>query len=1107
MSIATSAAANGKSYVTEASAGTGKTTDLVNSIIGVLRTGSSVEKIVAVTFTHAAAGEMKLRLRQRLEYVCNEEVNDEIKKRLASALEHLEEAFVGTIHAFCARLLRQRPVEAGIDPAFRELSQMEASQIFAAVFREWLVDRLPNNSSTLNRAFARLAWREDRNENPSSHLRSTAWKLAQWRDLSRSWSHHPFDRQEKIDQLLDRLVKIVAGWREKVDTLDYVSKELRPSIDLAERVEAQRATECADYDLWEVELESLLRWKPAPRHFGFIGGQGEREPFVKEFGSFAKDLRGFGEQANADFAVNLRDELWTVVERYQATKARAGQLDFTDLLLSAKALMKNDDARSWFQERYQHLFVDEFQDTDPLQAEVLLLLASADPGQRNWRSVIPVPGKLFLVGDPKQSIYRFRRADVVLYRSITHQLLDPNTERRELKTNYRSNMDIEGFVNASFAGRIPAYLAIEGGRTPLANQCSVLALPIPEIYGKQNEITKEAIETCAPKTTGAFVSWLLYKSGWLVTRNDGKTEKIRPSDICILFRRFRASITRGYVRSLESHEIPHVLIGSKSLHDREEVMVLRAALNAIEWPEDELCVFAVIKGPLFAVSDSILFKFKCMYGPLHPFKPLPENLGNEFDPVRQALHLLAELHRKRNYRSIASTIDHLLRETRAHAAFAFRPGGERVLANVNRLIDLARRFESTTATSFRSFIEYLDAEAEEGEATEAPLLENDVDGVKLMTVHKAKGLEFPVVVLADPTCPLCDETDGSRYVNYDIGLCAQQLMYCAPWELIEHRQEELQAEREEADRLAYVAATRARDILVVCSIGVHESDGWLAPLNQALYPAQGSWRQPLPTVGCSFDGTKTAWNIRDSSVENRSIKPGLYSPQVGSHRVLWFDPGCLALDRSIDCGVKDEDLLAGDPALGLAKYKEWQQGRNRLIEVGAAPTHRVTVATASSPKEKQETATEIVSISVGSPLATGRRFGTLLHQILRDVDWDPEPEALAMFVRTQGTLIGANEAEISSSIAAVEAILQHPLIREAALAAKSYREFPILIKEYDGAIIEGSIDLLYEVGERWTIIDFKTGLADRVEYKRQIALYGKALKDQNFRAILFEIVA
>jgi ATP-dependent exoDNAse (exonuclease V) beta subunit len=479
---------------------------------------------------------------------------------------------------------------------------------------------------------------------------------------------------------------------------------------------------------------------------------------------------------------------------------------------------------------------------------------------------------------------------VSLYRRVSQQLVAGGADKRELTTNFRSNEHLQQFVNAAFSDRIPEYLPLEGGREPIPGQPSIVSLPVPFVQGKRGDVTKTAIEVGAPKATAAFVNWVVNRSGWKVTRRDGTPSVITESDICILFRRFTAAVTRDYVRELEAHGIQHVLIGSKSLHDREEVIVLRTALTAVEWPEDTLSVFALARGPLFAVPDQALIKFRQAYGALNPFNPLPEDLDIEYEPLRFALNLIRDLHKKRNYRPVAATINDLLEHTRAHAGFALRPGGERVLANVSRLIDLARRFEATAATSFRSFVEYLQEESEGGEANEAPLLEQDAEGVKLMTVHKAKGLEFPVVILADPTARLTDGDTGDRYVEHNSGLCAQRLLKCAPWDLIEHRASEAQAEREEADRLAYVAATRARDLLVVTAIGTEEWDGWVSPLNAALYPAVENWRTPQIADWCDFGGDDTVLDWDNSAADLLCVKPGLHMPQSGHHAVLWLSP-------------------------------------------------------------------------------------------------------------------------------------------------------------------------------------------------------------------------
>ena len=188
-------------------------------------------------------------------------------------------------------------------------------------------------------------------------------------------------------------------------------------------------------------------------------------------------------------------------------------------------------------------------------------------------------------------------------------------------------------------------------------------------------------------------------------------------------------------------------------------------------------------------------------------------------PIADALRLLQQLHRGRNYRPVADTIGRLLEETRAHVGFILRPAGEQALANVLHIAELARQYEAGGGISFRGLHRSNCSEAAAStEAAEAPILEEGSDGVRLMTVHKAKGLEFPVVILADLTCRM-SRSDASRHLDPERGLCAIRLSGWAPHELLEHEAEEVARDEAEGIRLAYVAATRARDLLVVPALG------------------------------------------------------------------------------------------------------------------------------------------------------------------------------------------------------------------------------------------------------------------------------------------------
>src|SRR6185369_2252741 len=226
--------------------------------------------------------------------------------------------------------------------------------------------------------------------------------------------------------------------------------------------------------------------------------------------------------------------------------------------------------------------------------------------------------KLFIVGDPKQSIYRFRRADVALYHEVKRQIVAAGGAQVELNVSFRSVPEIQMAVNAAFAPVMSDESSTQAQYVPLApyrpgteTQPAIVALPVPQPYGDYRKVVNWMIEDSLPDAVGAFVDWLVNQSGWTVTERDHPDVRapIKARHVCLLFRRFRSGfsdITRPYVQALEARRVPHLLVGGSSFHNREEVEALRNALTAIEWPDDELAVFATLHGPLFAFTDSDL---------------------------------------------------------------------------------------------------------------------------------------------------------------------------------------------------------------------------------------------------------------------------------------------------------------------------------------------------------------------------------------------------------------------------------------------------------------------------------------------------------------------
>jgi len=906
--------------IVEAAAGTGKTTELVRRILRILATGrTEIGKIVAVTFTEKAAGELKLRLREALERE-RTSVDGDARELLDDALTKLEEAHVSTIHGFCADLLRERPVEAGVDPLFTVLTEAQAQRLFAESFGTWLQEKLADPPEGLRRALRRSTApffgrgpSAPAGDGPVDRLRQAAWELAEWRDFPGAWTMPSFERDEAIDQLVRELHEFADLTASPSYGRDNFFVDTAAARHLSQEIRLQQSIGTLDYDGWEARLVDLSRTRAFTnaRHGkgpGYKAGV-TRAAVIAALDQLRARLDQFRMDADGHLAALLQRELAGAVTRYEQTKRRSGALDFLDLLLKARDLMKTSAlVRRGFQQRFTHIFVDEFQDTDPLQAEILLLLTAADPDVSDWRVAIPAPGRLFLVGDPKQSIYRFRRADVGVYRDVCTRLLETaDAKPVRLTASFRSVPDIQSCINAGFATLMTGdettlqadYVRLSSFRPALSHQPAVVALPVPEPYG-QRQLSMIAIERSLPDAVGAFVEWIVTRSTWKVTeRRAAEPESVQARHICLLFRRFLSfgqDMTQSYVRALEARGIPHVLVGGKTFHDREEVETLRAALAAVEWPDDELSVFATMRGALFSISDEDLLEWRQgLQLRFHPFwksrvpvddaqlklratASVSESIPTHLRPIAQALDLLRRLHKNRNYVPIADTIQTLLNATRAHVGFVLRSGGEQVLANVLHVADLARQYELDGGISFRGFVDELRAAAEGAQAPEAPILEEGSDGVRLMTVHKAKGLEFPIVILADPTCRL-SRADAGRWLDPDRGVCALKLAGLSPIDLLTHGAVELAREQAEGVRLAYVAATRARDVLVVPVIGDNVYDGgWLDPLMPAVYPPESACREVSRAPGVPAFPSKDSVLTRPDGDPARptTVAPGLH---------------------------------------------------------------------------------------------------------------------------------------------------------------------------------------------------------------------------------------
>jgi ATP-dependent helicase/nuclease subunit A len=1132
--------------IVEAAAGTGKTTALVGRILAAITSGKlQLANMVAVTFTEFAAGELKLRLRSEIERARQEKKTEAATGYLKQAVEQLEEARIGTIHSFCSDLLREHPVEAGIDPLFEVAPDDLTYPLFDVAFERWFERQLANPGEAVRRILRRPPRREfggkrtaslarrTRESGPKPMLRNAARRLIDDRDFNTPWRRiEAFDRETEIDSIVEEM-RDLGDWSERGDRQAYFTQSLRfLKFYVAELTRVESLGQVRDYDGIEARLFSFLpSWKSKNYRAYFRRDDFPKEDLLRRREQLKERVQQFVDRVGVELAPQLRDELWPIVEDFEQLKERAGCLDFLDLLVRARNLIRdNGNIRVELQKRFTHIYVDEFQDTDPLQAEILMLLGSEDPDEKDWRKTHPVPGKLFIVGDPKQSIYRFRRADVALYQEVKRQILAAGGALVDLNVSFRSVPQIQQFVNAAFEPVMQHDSLTQAHYVPLAPsrsadglQPAIVALPVAQPYGDFGKVVDWRIDESLPNEVAGFISWLITESGWTVTERGRPNERVplEARHICLLFRRLRhysTDVTRGYVERLEAYRIPHLLVGGSSFHSREEVEAVRNALTAIEWPDDELAQFATLRGPLFAFTDAELLSYRTICSTLHPFKQPPEDLPESLREVTAAMTILRELHLQRNRRPIADTIQNLLAQTRAHAGLANWSTGEQALANIMRLTDMSRRAERNGLISFRAFVHWLDEQAQSGDVGDAPIMEEGVDGVRIMTVHKAKGLEFPVVILCDITAK--DSREPSKWIDQGAGLSVMQLVGCTPIEVQEHADEEIRIEKEEAARVLYVAATRARDLLVVAGVGDEPYEGWLSTLHPVLYPHQAESFNPKSRepIECPLFGDDTVPS-RPMNAHRKlgSVSPGLHRPLAGEHEVVWWDPAVLPPSPQGRTSTKLVDFLKEDEKKvrsqeGIRTHDEWQAKRRAVRDSSSVPEWNVILATSYPVAAGREAAkVEVESLEIDFKRPHGKRFGTLVHAVLSVVELDAGTDRIAEVAALQARVLGAKKEELEAVVTTVERVLGHPLIRQAAMASDCRREVPVALQLEDGVMVEGVVDLAFRTDGVWTVVDYKTDfeLKGRLEeYQQQVELYARAVSratNMESRAVLLRL--
>ncbi|HKG16935.1 MAG TPA: UvrD-helicase domain-containing protein, partial [Solirubrobacteraceae bacterium] len=808
----------------EAGAGTGKTTVLVSRIVALLRTGrATVDDLAVITFTEKAAGELSARVRFEVESALDEGgLDGEEEGRIEQALLDLYRARIQTIHAFAADLLRERPVEAELDPRFDTLDDLKAEVRFEEAYRRWLDGQLAARNPPVERAMRRnFDLRKLRALVEAVHRNREALPLAEV-----EWT--PPD---------------IAGFRSELEGLTERLRALQPRCDdpgdatrdhLEEILEFHQTLEHAGDD---GEIERLILFE-APWPKLNVGSAANWDAgacsLVRDvFREYRRELGALQSALRTDALVGLLPLAGEFAESYARERRADGVADFDDLLLWARDLLRgNRHAREHFHRRTGRVLVDEFQDTDPVQAELIAWLCAPPGAGSDWRDLEPEPGSLFVVGDPKQSIYRFRGADMAIYDTVKRGPLAGRLE--ELTRNFRSSDELLHWLNRLFDRVLgPGQKGLQPPNAPLHSGISMAGElgrpPVVVVRSPASPATADARRDEEFGLIARTIGRAVRDEGWPV-RDPLKVRDAPPRpaqwrDVAILVPA-RTGIERLEL-ALQRYGVPYRFEGGRGFFVRQEVRDVISLLHAVDDPTDGISIVAALRSLAFGCSDEDLLLWQMEHDRFDYRRVRPDTDGPQ--AVRDAMLMLKNLNRAARGFSLAELVRSAIERTGLVEAGLSLPGGAQSAANVMKLLDHAREFSAAGSGALRAFTGWLarqrDSEADE---PDAPVAEERDDAVRVMTIHAAKGLEFPIVCLANLESTGPGQTEAVRNVEQgriELKLGRQNggTDFCTPgWEDV--KQVEKDALEAERDRLLYVAATRARDHLVIPVCGDKSKD-------------------------------------------------------------------------------------------------------------------------------------------------------------------------------------------------------------------------------------------------------------------------------------------
>jgi len=1099
-------------------AGCGKTRVLVERFVHLLdRHEAAVSDIAAITFTEKAALQMKERIREACRDRARNAASPEDVARWETHRREVENARIGTIHGFCTGMLREFPAESGVDPHFMVIDEGEslilldrtvketlrllveaddsaavelvdefgfgrAARMIAALFQE--IDRAINGArsaatgdgESIAREIRRLG--TDLREAALDRLtRDPEW-AREIEFLSEHAANNPDDKKEMARE-----------------TILSLAKRLETTGSVDERVEALDA-------ISRVSLSggSAKNWADKTEMKAVGGSLKAAKTLAKKLLAVCAPDSEEVERRAAQAAQLLARTFIRCSDNYEQVKREQSALDYSDLLIKARDLLRdNASVRAHYRQTLKFILVDEFQDTDRLQAAIIRHLTADETGKYTQN-------RLFVVGDAKQSIYKFRGADVSVFRE-TEDNIRKTGRVVNLDLTFRARPKIVSFVNYFFGPLIGAehkealyeaeYADLIANRTTISDRPEVEFLLANPTNGGD---TLEEMRPHEAELIARRIRRMVENKESLVSFEEDGTESVRPvryGDIAVLFRAMTGFPV--YEKALREYEIPYYLTSGGGFYGRQEIRDIVCFLKVLENADDEIALAGVLRSPMFGLSDNALYWLK------RDGKPLFEAIrvdhdqlsDEEREKLANASDILSRLRAAKDRYSISRLITEIVNRTGYLWVLRTMFLGRQKVSNVRKLVETARDFERRGVLTLRDFIGYINEfvtqEIREGEAV---IEEEKSDVVKVTTIHKAKGLEYPVVFVADLSHGTANvqRPDVLVHANGAFGLklttSTGGLEPTALYKLI--ADEDKAKDVAESKRLLYVACTRAKDYLVLSGVpGKGKQESWMRWFESKYELTDVREEIPYGDEGYTFAvtteigapkptkaGVSLARKYRKELEAFETIPAGKASAGIDAPNIFARTaPVARSLRRKNRFSVTELEDYGACPRLYELKY---------VYEIPEAVLYDVAPAVAAkrqlSPAERGNVAHKVFELWSGNGEQDVRELIRHVLDQRRIVD-------VALRTPLEDDIVSMYERFTSQDAS------------RRILAATDVRsELPFSLN-LDGSVIEGAIDKTFVdvEGARW-VLDFKTdkvtakqaeGHAEK--YRFQLGIYALAV--------------